>query len=203
MPDSRSARRRAEQQVSRSQPDQRWGELDTPAPDGDEPSATSVLGADEFGFHVDDPDTELGEQTPDVVAEIETDVVDALAEAFNARDLEAVLEVVAADGEAPGLLGGDRENLPAAIESLWHRRPSCAVTRGRVDDRVVGVLWEHDGAAWWALAVVHVDDIDDDGRAGVVEFSDDATLLEEVEGDGPDQDLEEGSRWEEWEEGVD
>jgi hypothetical protein len=163
----------------------------------------STLDSREFGFHVDDPDTELGEQVLDNVAEIDTDVVDSLAEAFNARDLAALLEVVAADGEVPGLLGGDRDNLGDAIESLWHRRPSCCITRGRVSDEVVGVLWEHDGTAWWALAVVHVDDVDEDGRVGVLEFSDDASLLDEVEADGPDQDLEEGARWVEWEEGAD
>jgi hypothetical protein len=171
--------------------------------DGPMPADLTAIDRDEFGFHVDDPDGPIDEDELDEVAETDTDVVDALAEAFNARDLEALLDVVAADGEAPGLLGGDRDNLPTAVESLWHRRPSCALTRGRVDGAVVGVLWEHDGSAWWPLAVVHVDDIDDDGLVGVVEFSDDPALLDELEADGPDQDLEEGSRWVEWEEGTD
>lgn len=182
------------------------GDVGGPRTDGQDATReldANLLDAEEFGFHVDDPDTELGEQAPDAVAEIDTDVLDAFAEAFNARDLDALLEVVAADGEAPGLLGGDRDNLPEAIESLWHRRPTCCLTRGRVDDRPVGVLWEHDGSAWWALAVAHVDDVDDDGRVGVVEFSEDTSLLEEVEADGPDGDLDEGARWIEWDEGAD
>jgi hypothetical protein len=204
VPGSSSNRQRTESDGTRRDGDQRLGEPNGTNPDdGAGDLDASILDADEFGFHVDDPDSDLGEQRPDVVAEIDTDVVDALAEAFNARDLDAMLEVVAADGEAPGLLGGDRDGLADAIESLWHRRPTCCITRGRVDDAVVGVLWEHDGTAWWALAVVHVDDIDDEGRVGVVEFSDDASLLDEVEADGPDQDLEEGSRWIEWEEGAD
>jgi hypothetical protein len=163
----------------------------------------STLDSKEFGFHVDDPDTGLDGDEPDVVAETDTDVVDALAEAFNARDLDALLDVVAPDGEAPGLLGGDRDHLPDAVESLWHRRPTCCLTRGRVADEVVGVLWEHDGAAWWALATVHIADVDDDGIIGVLEFTDDPSLLEEVEAATPGDDLEEGSRWEEWDEGAD
>ena len=160
----------------------------------------TALDHDEVGYHVDDPDADLDDRL-DAIAEIDTDVVDAIAEAFNARDLDALLDVVAADGEAPGLLGGDRAGLAEAIESLWHRRPSVSITRGRVHGVVVGVLWEHDGRAWWALATVHVDDLDDDGRVGVLEFSEDASLLDEVEVEGPDEDLEEGARWEEWDEG--
>lgn len=166
----------------------------------------TALDHEEIGLHLDDPDADDGDLADDVldnVAEIDTDVVDAVAEAFNARDLDALLEVVAADGEAPGLLGGDRESLAEAVESLWHRRPTCCVTRGRVDDVVVGVLWEHDGLAWWPLATVHVADLDDDGMVGVLEFSDDASLLDEVEAESPDQDLEEGARWAEWDEGSD
>jgi hypothetical protein len=201
---SRSRRPRAEPRATRRGGQERLGGTNgSPTDDGEADLDATILDAAEFGFHVDDPDTELGEQVLDNVAEIDTDVVDSLAEAFNARDLDALLEIVAADGEVPGLLGGDRDNLGDVIESLWHRRPSCCITRGRVNDEVVGVLWEHDGTAWWALAVVHVDDVDEDGRVGVLEFSDDASLLDEVEADGPDQDLEEGARWVEWEEGAD
>jgi hypothetical protein len=180
------------------------------AMNGDEPEEglderdLTALDPQEVGLHVDDGDDGLLEDDErDNVAEIDTDVVDAFAEAFNARDLDAMLEVVAADGEAPGLLGGDRESLGEAVEGLWHRRPTCCVTRGRVDGVVVGVLWEHDGAAWWPLATVHVADLDDDGLVGVLEFSDDASLLDEVEAESPDGDLEEGSRWSEWDEGTD
>lgn len=172
-----------------------------PAADEDAREPES-LDTDAFGFHVDDPELGIDADEADVVAETDTDVVDALAEAFNARDLDALLDVVAPDGEAPGLLGGDRDHLPDAVESLWHRRPTCCLTRGRVADQVVGVLWEHDGAAWWALAIVHIADVDDEGVIGVLEFSDDPSLLEEVDAEGPDDDLEEGSRWEEWEDGA-
>ena len=159
---------------------------------------------DDYGFHVDDPDTDL--LTDDLDAGLrddeEADALDTLAEAFNARDLDALLEVVAADGEAPGLLGYDRANLPEAVEDLWQRRPTCCLTRGRAETEHVGVLWEHDGTLWWRLAVVHVDDVVD-GRVGVLEFGDDAALLEQVECAPPENELDEGERWEEWDEGSD
>jgi hypothetical protein len=173
--------------------------------DGLDDRDLTALDPEEVGLHLDDggDDGHLDDDERDNVAEIDTDVVDAFAEAFNARDLDALLAVVAADGEAPGLLGGDRDGLAEAVEGLWHRRPTCCVTRGRVNEVVVGVLWEHDGTTWWPLATVHVADLDDDGMVGVLEFSDDASLLDEVEAERPDGDLEEGSRWSEWDEGSD
>jgi hypothetical protein len=160
---------------------------------------------DGYGFHVDDPDADL--LTEDLDAglrdDVEADALDALAEAFNARDIEAVLEIVAPDGEAPGLLGYDRDNLPEAIQDLWSRRPSVCLTRGRAEPEHVGVLWEHDGQQWWRLAVLHVDDVTD-ATVGVLEFTEDPALLERVECEPPpDDELEEGARWAEWSEGAD
>lgn len=163
-----------------------------------------TMDADDYGFHVDDPDGELFEDELEagVRNDDAADAIDTLAEAFNARDLDALLEVVAPDGEAPGLLGGDRDNLPEALEDLWTRRPSSCLTRGLVNDSDVGVLWEHDGTNWWRLAIVHVDDVDD-GLVGVLEFSDDTALLEQVACEEPGDDLEEGATWAEWAEGAD
>lgn len=172
----------------------------------DETTVTEALDdEDEYALHVDDPDTEdLLDDDLDVGLrdDAEADALDVLAEVFNARDLEGVLEVLAPDGEAPGLLGYDRDNLPDAIEDLWTRRPTACLTRGRAELEYVGVLWEHDGTEWWRVAVVHVDDVRD-GRVGVIEFSDDPALLEQVECDGPDDVLDEGTRWTEWDEGTD
>jgi hypothetical protein len=166
-----------------------------PAPEG--------IDAEEYGFHLDDPETDLLADDLDAGLrdDVEADALDAAADAFNARDLEGLLDVIAADGETPGLLGYDRDNLGQAIESLWQRRPSCCVTRGRVDQAHVGVLWEHDGTDWWRAAVVHVDDVVD-GQIGVLEFSEDGDLLERVECEAPEGDLDEGARWVEWDEGA-
>lgn len=167
------------------------------------------VAADEYGFHLEDADGGLhgdaGDDEPGEAAagdDVAADALDVVSEAFNARDLDALLDVVAADGEAPGLLGYDRDNLPAAIQDLWQRRPTCCLTRGRVEREQVGVLWEHDGTQWWPVAVVHVDDVVD-GQVGVLEFGDDPTLLEQVDVEPPDPELEEGARWAEWEDGAD
>src|SRR5690606_30741252 len=77
--------------------------------------------ADSYGFHVDDPDDDLLYEEADTTPpdEAEPDALDVLAEAFNARDLERVLDLVALDGEVSDVLGYDRDNLPVAIEDLW------------------------------------------------------------------------------------
>jgi hypothetical protein len=177
----------------------------------DDVTEANFLGLDEVGLRVEaeadlDTDVEQPLEPDEFMAPpldaTAAELLDAIAEAFNARDMDRLLEVVARDGEVPGLLGYDRDNLPDAIEDLWIRRPTSCVTRGIAHDECVGVLWEHDGTSWWRVATMHVDDVTD-GTVGVLEFSDDASLLDEVEAEWPDQDLEEGSRWAEWEEGVD
>lgn len=172
------------------------------------PEEPGYLGLDEPGVRVDDSDdltadtAELEDLDGAPFDDAAAELLDAIAEAFNARDMDGLLEVIARDGEVPGLLGYERDNLADAIEDLWIRRPTCCVTRGSVNGGCVGVLWEHDGRTWWRVATLHVDDITD-GTVGVLEFSDDAALLDEVEAERPDQDLEEGSRWAEWDEGSD
>ena len=184
------------------------GGLD-PGPDpdggGDNGAAPARIATDDYGIHLDDPEADLLNDDLDAGLRDDgkADALDALAERFNARDLDGMLEVVASDAEAPGLLGYDRDNLPEAVQDLWGRRPSVCLPRGYVDTDHVGVLWEHDGTDWWRAAIVHVDDVGDEG-IGVLEFSDDAALLERVVCDGPDrEDLEEGARWVEWDEGAD
>jgi hypothetical protein len=184
---------------------------DVEAPEGPSEETTPVPASDptvrpnDYGFHEDDPEVDLLDDDLDVGLrdDQEATFLDAFAELFNARDLDQLMSVVAADGEAPGLLGYDRDNLPEALEDLWQRRPTCCVTRGHHADEHVGVLWEHDGTDWWRVAAVHLDDVED-GMIGVIEFSDDPGLLELVVADPPDTDeLDEGARWSEWEEGHD
>ena len=183
-------------------------EPDEASDDGDQPVGNPTpeaptVGPEDFGFHEDDPDDDLLADDLDAGLrdDAEADALDALAEVFNARDLEQLLAVVASDGEAPGLLGYDKDNLGQAIEDLWQRRPTCCLTRGHHLDEHVGVLWEHDGTDWWRVAAVHVDDVAD-GMIGVLEFTPDPALLDEVVAEAPEADeLDEGARWSEWEEG--
>ncbi len=183
--------------------------LDEPpaeAPDATEDVVASepqTIDPEEYGFHVDDPDADLLDDDLDAGLrdDEEATLLDAVAEAFNARDLDQLMAVLASDAESPGLLGFDRDNLPEAIEDLWQRRPTGCLTRGYHGEVHVGVLWEHDGAAWWRVAAVHVDDVGD-GTVGVLEFTEDPSLLDELIADPPDPDeLDEGARWSEWEDG--
>jgi hypothetical protein len=186
----------------------RWDEAPSTEPAEDAPSTNGIgdrVHPDEYGMHLDDPESDLLDDDLDAGLrdDVEADAIDALSEAFNARDLDGLLEIVARDGEAPGILGYDVDNLPRAVEDLWQQRPSICLTRGSNGTEHVGVLWEHDGKAWWRLAAVHVDDVAD-GRVGVLEFSDDTTLLEQVVSEAPHaEDLDEGSRWAEWADGAD
>ncbi len=168
-----------------------------------EPEPSQHLEPDPYGFHVDDPELDLLDDDLDAGLrdDVEADALDAIADAFNARDLEGLLDTVAVDGEVPGVLGYERGNLADAVERLWSTRPNVCLTRGRAGIEHVGVLWEHDGEQWYRIAVVHVDDVEDQA-AGVVEVSEDAALLERVVADPPDDELEQGARWEEWDEGA-
>lgn len=150
-----------------------------------------------------------GDDAPDPADHTHSDLadcIDTFAEAFNARDLDGALELVTPDCESPGL-GNDVAHFPEALEDLWERRPNILLTRGILDDEPVGVAWElgesgsgrEDG--WWPVATVHFSDVVD-GRAGVLAFSTDPGLLDAVATDAPDRELEQGTRWSEWDEGA-
>lgn len=160
---------------------------------------------DGAGWHVEDEAAPLGgvedEDEEGHVSVLHDDLLDALNEAFNARDLEGVMDVLADDVELPGL-AGDRAEAPDRIEDLWERRPTCLLTRAVNGNEGLSVLWEiGDEGQWWPLATLHVDDVED-GKAGVLEFSDDVSLIDELDPEMPDDDLDEGTRWQEWEEGA-
>ncbi len=195
------ARSDAHEAIVESQLERIDDQADDPAGEA-EPS--ELLEPDPYGFHLDDPELDLLDDDLDAGLrdDVEADALDAMADAFNARDLDGLLETVAVDGEVPGVLGYERGNLAEAVERLWSARPNVCLTRGRAGIEHVGVLWEHDGDQWYRIAVVHVDDVEDQA-AGVVEVSEDAALLERVVADAPDDELEQGGRWVEWEEGDD
>lgn len=191
--------------------------IEAPAEDErDEGGAITGQGftGQEFGFHEVDLDRSNADVTDSDVGQDDglgdargddelADALDMIAACFNGRDLEQLLTVLAPDGEAPGLLGSDRDNLGQALEDLWQHRPTCQLVRGYHLDEAVGVLFEHDGTTWWPIAAVHVDDVHE-GRVGVMAFSVGTALLEEVTVDipGPDA-LDEGERWIEWSDGDD
>lgn len=158
------------------------------------------------GMHIETAPPELVGDDSDDEGHVRVDhaeLVDEVGEAFNARDLDALAELCADDCETSGL-AGDMAELHTALADLWERRPTITMTRSADDmGTAVGVVWERgETAAWAPLGVCHVD-VDPDGLAAVLEFSDDVGLLDQLELNPPDGDLEEGARWEEWEQGAD
>jgi hypothetical protein len=160
------------------------------------------------GMHIETEPPELGgdddsddEGTPPEVDHAE--LVDGIVEAFNAHDVDAISELCAGDCETPGL-ASDIDDLAGSLDDLWERRPTITMTRVIDEDGVaLGVLWERGETAGWApLGLCHVD-VDRNGMAAVLEFSDDVGLLDRLELEPPDGELEEGATWAEWDEGVD
>lgn len=128
--------------------------------------------------------------------------LDAIAETFNARDLDGLLELIAEDCQLPGV-AMDRDGLAEMVEDIWERQPTCLLTRGELDEEPVGVLWELGaGDTWWPVASLHVAE-PAESDVGVVDLVDDAMTLDRIVAEPPDGDLEEGTRWREWEEGAD
>lgn len=198
----------AEAQLERL--DDAMSEGDTEADDRSAPLTVTdrAVVVDDESIHIEDewfPPEDESEEEP--VGESQgpdahlTNCIEAFIEAFNARDLDGLLDLVAPDCETPGL-GGDVDNFPDAVEDLWERRPSVLLTRGVYGGGPVGVLWElSDDDSWWPLATTHFSDVDD-GRVGVIAFSTDQQPLDAVVADAPDGDVEEGVRWAEWDEGA-
>ncbi len=160
------------------------------------------------GMHIESAPSQLagdedddGEDEPHVRVD-HAELVDEVCEAFNARDLDALADLCADDCETPGL-ASDMDDLESSLGDLWERRPTITMTRSVDDDGVaVGVVWERGETAGWSpLGLCHVD-VDHDGLAVVLEFSDDVGLLDQLELDPPDGELEEGATWAEWDEGV-
>lgn len=138
------------------------------------------------GMQVIGDDEDLPTDVEDWSAVRDDDMVDALAEAFNARDLDGLVELAAADCEVPGLDGGPTTVDPA-LGDLWNRRPSILMTRAVDGDRALGVLWERAASdTWSAVGTLHVDVVDDQVR--VLEFSDDLGLLERLQPVAPTAD---------------
>ncbi|MBW3577806.1 MAG: hypothetical protein KY462_08735 [Actinobacteria bacterium] len=140
------------------------------------------------------------------------DLIDAFVEAYNAHDVDRVVELLSDDAELPGL-GDDVAGFIRACGTLWDQRPHAILTRGLLDDEPVAVLWDIGERSepavasdiWTRMALLCFDragDGDED-TLGLIEGVDDPASLEAVDTDSPDPDLVEGARWREWDEGAD
>jgi hypothetical protein len=160
-------------------------------------TSAHVTGATQVtGIPTDDDD--LGPDLDD--ADLET-LRDAFVEAFNARDLEAILELVSEDVETPDLSGDGDKALAEELQAVWERSPTTILTRAIVDDAPAAVAWLPDESGLWTRAGLMTFD-SDRGRLTVVEMPDDAdalerALAEDPIGDPPDEEND----WSEWDSG--
>jgi hypothetical protein len=162
--------------------------------DGRVPEDYGVAEDELADMHITDGDEKLPDGVEEHAVVEGDDLVDALAEAFNARDMDGVRELCCRDCEVPGLASGSSE-VEAALSDLWERRPTVTLTRAVDDGRAFGVLWERIASgSWGAIGTVHPDL--DGERAAVLEFSDDVGLLDRVAPPAPD---DEDPLWEDLE----
>lgn len=128
---------------------------------------------------------------------------DAFVEAYNARDLEALLDLVDDDVETPDLSGDGPDALADEIRALWERSPAAVLTTATSDGSPAAVAWLPDEAARWIRAALFTFD-GDAGLLTVVGLPDDGAALEEALTDGPGGDaLDEEQDWAEWDRGED
>lgn len=167
----------------------------------------------EDGLHVVDSDDEATdydaraaedgadrEESP-ADSELE-DLRDAFVEAFNGRDLDALLALVSEEIETPDIPGSDGEQAFAEeVEAIWERSPEALLTRGYLDDRAVAVAWRPDEeGAWTRVALVCFDCAD--GELTLVALPEDVDGLDRTEAEEPDGDeVDEWNQWSEWERG--
>ena len=173
------------------------GDIDTNHAEPD-PLVSRAVG-DEDGMHLeDDPpavEEDITEHDPTM-----DDAVLGFVECFNARDLDGLCDLLRADAEVPGL-GNDLPNFQSAVDALWSRSPTCMLTPGRLDDRDVAVMWESADGRWWKAATLLFAG-ENDGRLGLVEMVEDPEAFDGVITDEPEREFDEGTRWEEWDEGA-
>jgi hypothetical protein len=127
---------------------------------------------------------------------------DEFVDAFNARDLDALLALVDRDVDLPDLDGDGARAFAEALEGIWERSPGALLTRAFLDEAPCAVAWlpDEDGC-WSRAALVSLDH--DDGLLSLVGLPDDADALDRAEAEDPSGDeIEEGSDWAEWDTGA-
>lgn len=154
--------------------------------DDDPDEAYGVSESEMAEFRITTGEDELPDDTTEHVVVAADDVMDALCEVFNARDLDGILDLCAPDCEIPGL-ASDLQEVGAALDDLWMRRPTVTLTRMVVDDVAVGVLWERlSSDGWGTIGTVHLDESDE--QVVVMEFSDAIDLIDRRNPEQPEFD---------------
>jgi len=133
---------------------------------------------------------------------------DEFVDAFNARDLEAVMALVRSDVECPDRGVNDARGLAEELSAIWARSPGALLTRGFLESEPCAVAWVPDEEGCWtraALVRLGLDGVESDRPLiDALALPDDPDSLERAEADDPDgEELDEGADWSEWDAGED
>lgn len=127
---------------------------------------------------------------------------DEFVEAFNARDLDAVMALVTADVEVPDIRSGDgAQALSEELEAIWERSPGAILTRAFLEGCPCAIGWLPDEDGCWIRAALVCFDAEG-GALTLVALPDDADSLDRAEAEEPSgEELDEWSDWSEWDRG--
>lgn len=150
----------------------------------------------EEGLHLVEDDEE---PEPDLEAVVVDSDLESLRNefvaAFNARDLDAVLAIVASDVECPDRQAWGARELAVELSQIWDRSPEALLTTALLDGTPCAVAWLPDQLGSWCRAALVCFDADD-GLLRLIELPDDPDALDRAEADTPDGDeLEPSLDW--------
>jgi SnoaL-like domain len=125
----------------------------------------------------------------------------AFVDAFNDRDLDALLELVAEDVEFGDAGAEGRSAMAAELVAIWDRSPQVVLTRAYGDDGPCAVASRPDeDGSWTRAALVCFDGSDE--VISLIEVPDDPEALANALAEEPtDDDLPEWFDWAEWDTG--
>lgn len=126
----------------------------------------------------------------------------AFVETFNARDLDALLDLVAEDAELPDTVGEGRGAIAEELGAIWERSPMVVLTDAQIDGSPAAVAWLPDEHGRWTRVALATFD-SHDGLLTVVDLVDDPEALRVALADGPAGDVvDEELDWSTWDQGA-
>lgn len=141
-----------------------------------------------------------GEPLDAAATDLET-LRDEFVDAFNARDLDALISLARDDIECPDIHGDGAAALADEVGSIWERSPGALLTRAFLDGAPCAVGWLPDEEGSWVRAALVCMD-GSDGLLSLVTLPDDVDALDRAEADDPaGEEQEEGADWAEWDSG--
>lgn len=134
------------------------------------------------------------------VADLES-VRDEFVEAFNARDLDAVVALVDDDVECPDHAASGVAAFAEEIVAIWDRSPAAILTRALHEEVPCAMGWLPDEDGCWSRAALVTFDVED-GLLVQFMIPDDPYALDAAEAQEPSGDeLDAWLDWAEWDRG--